>query len=262
MLENHNDIDKTTLRREKIVDIIREYENCKVSLLAKQLTVSTVTMRHDLDALEQQGCITRTYGRAVLSPHFSFKLEYREKEKLRSESKQQIALCAAKLINNGDSIIVDSGSTVALIPRHIDKDKRVVLMTNALNLATELIADPRFNVMMTGGNLRADSYSLCGPVAEQAVKLHHFDKLFIGADGIDLIAGVTTTDEQDAQLNRAMLTAANQVILVADSSKFGRRSFCVICKMAKIDTLITDNGISESDKKSLTLLGIKIIIAE
>ncbi|AZN35826.1 transcriptional repressor AgaR [Iodobacter ciconiae] len=249
-------------RHEKIVDLLRQHEICNVSVLAQELGVSTVTIRHDLDKLEQSGCIRRSYGRATLSQNFSFELEFREKENIRSESKQLIARRAADLVEDGDSIIVDSGSTVALLARYISSNKKITLMTNALNLASELVADPRFTVMMTGGTLRADSYSLCGPEAEQAVKLHHFNKLFIGADGIDLLAGVSTTNAQDAQLNRAMLAVCDQIILLADSSKFGRRSFCVICKMHQVDILVTDSGISDENRQLLIQMGVTVIIAE
>ncbi|QBC42247.1 transcriptional repressor AgaR [Iodobacter fluviatilis] len=249
-------------RHEKIVDLLRKYASCNVSVLANELGVSAVTIRHDLDELEKSGCISRSYGRATLSHNFSFELEFREKENIRSESKQLIAKKAAELVEDGDSIIVDSGSTVALLARYIASNKKITLMTNALNLASELVADTRFTVMMTGGTLRADSYSLCGPEAEQAVRLHHFNKLFIGADGIDFLAGVSTTNAQDAQLNRAMLAACDQIILLADSSKFGKRSFCVICKMPQVDILVTDNGISDEYRQALIKIGVTVIVAE
>lgn len=257
-----NNDKRMNVRHQKIIELLRTNESCNVGFLADELNVSTVTMRHDLDELEQSGCIRRSYGRATLSQNFSFELEFREKENIRSESKQLIARKAAELVEHGDSIIVDSGSTVALLARYIGSDKKITLMTNALNLASELVADARFTVMMTGGTLRADSWSLCGPEAEQAVKLHHFNKLFIGADGIDLLAGVSTTNAQDAQLNRAMLAACDQIILLADSSKFGRRSFCVICKMPQVNILVTDSGISDEYKNALTQMGVTVLIAE
>ena len=244
------------------MQLLRARENCHVGSLSDALGVSTVTIRGDLDFLEQSGCISRSYGKAVINSNFAFELDFREKEKLRSEAKQLIGKAAARLINDGQSLIIDSGSTVGFVPRYVDAHKRCTLMTNALNLVTELVGDVRFQLMMTGGTLRADSYSLCGPAAEQAVGLHHFDMLFIGADGVDLNAGVTTTNEQDAQLNRAMLQAVDKVVLLADSSKFGRRGFCVICPLHKIHTLITDSGIPDEYRRALLLAGVNVIVAD
>ncbi|TJZ70085.1 transcriptional repressor AgaR [Chitiniphilus eburneus] len=255
-------MDRVQQRRNRIVQCLRDQESCNVGDLAKALDVSTVTIRGDLDFLEQSGCISRSYGKAVLSSHFAFELEFREKEKVRSEAKQLIGRAAAQLVNDGDALIIDSGSTVGFVPRYVDAHKRCTLMTNALNLANELVGDVRFELMMTGGTMRADSYSLCGPIAEQAVRLHHFDTLFIGADGIDLKAGVTTTNEQDAQLNRAMLEVADKVVLLADSTKFGRRGFCVICSLPQVHTLITDRGISDEYRRALTLSGVNVIVAD
>ncbi|GHD65849.1 transcriptional repressor AgaR [Jeongeupia chitinilytica] len=255
-------MDRVQERRNRIVQLMREQESCNVSDLADALGVSTVTIRGDLDFLEDSGCISRSYGKAVLSPHFAFELDFREKEKTRSEAKQLIGRAAAQLVGDGDALIIDSGSTVGFVPRYVEAHKRCTLMTNALNLANELIGDVRFELMMTGGTVRADSYSLCGPIAEQAVRLHHFDTLFIGADGIDLKAGVTTTNEQDAQLNRAMIKAADKVVLLADSSKFGRRGFCVICPLPQVHTLITDSGITDEYRRALTLSGVNVIVAD
>lgn len=255
-------MDRVQQRRNQIVQLLRSSDTCHVGDLSRALGVSTVTIRADLDYLEQSGCISRSYGKAVLNTNFAFELEFREKEKLRSEAKQLIGQAAARLVDDGQSLIIDSGSTVGFVPRYVDAHKRCTLMTNALNLANELVGDVRFQLMMTGGTLRPDSYSLCGPEAEQAVRLHHFDMLFIGADGIDLKAGVTTTNEQDAQLNRAMVQAVDQVVLLADSSKFGRRGFCVICPLPKVHTLITDSGIPDEYRRALMLAGVNVIVAD
>lgn len=249
----------TVDRRDRMIQILNEEGSVKVDELSEIFDVSTVTIRNDLDFLEKKGIVYRTYGGALLRNNVYNDPSLEEKQKLHAEEKQEIGKKAAEMISDGDSIVLDSGTTTREIAMNIKEKENLTVMTNAINIALELAALTNITVMLTGGVLREKSYSLVGPEAENTMRNYYFDKLFLGVDGLDLTYGLTTANPQEAQLNRLMVERSNQVIAVTDSSKFGRHSFSFICDLDPISTIITDVNIPAEYETQLTRQDITVI---
>ncbi|KXF80240.1 transcriptional repressor AgaR [Enterovibrio coralii] len=252
----------TVERREQIVELARMNNTVKVEDLSLRFNVSTVTIRNDLNYLEKKGCIVRCYGGAMVNRHFAFDQPVQDKGRMFADIKSRIAAKAAELVRDGDAIILDSGSTTAKITRHLAEKNGLVVMTNSLNIAYDLASYDNIEVMVAGGTLRRQSFSLHGPAGEQLLKHYRFDKLFLGVDGFDLNAGITTPNEGEAHINRVMCDVAREVIAVTDASKFGRKSFCMIRHAGGIDKLITDSRIPNEYVQALTTMGVDVIIAD
>jgi DeoR family transcriptional regulator of aga operon len=249
----------TVDRREIIIRSIKENGKVRVEELSHQFGVSSVTIRNDLNYLEKKGLIDRVYGGALARVAVAYDSALTEKAKLRVEEKRRIGAKAAEMVYDGDSIILDSGTTTLEIAKRI-KDKRdLTVMTNGVNIATELAGNTHISVLLTGGILRENSFSLVGPQAEAVLMDFYYDKLFLGVDGFDLEIGLTTPNQLEARLNAMMVKASKEVIVVADSSKFGRRSLCRICGLEKVARIVTDSGINGELVDSLGELGIEII---
>lgn len=248
----------TVDRRDKIIQRLHQKGSIRVDELSNEFDVSTVTIRNDLDFFEEKGLIHRTYGGALLRKSVYNDPSLEEKEKLNVEEKKKIGAHAAELVNDGDAIILDSGSTTREIALRLKDKKNITVMTNAINIALELAGQADIQVMLTGGVLREKSYSLVGPEAENTIKNYYFDKLFLGVDGVDFEHGLTTPHPQEAQLNRIMVKHSSEVIAVTDSSKFGRHSFSYICGLDPIGRIVTDKGISTDFESKLRNRDIKV----
>lgn len=249
----------TVERRDSIIQLIREHGRVRVDSLSEQFEVSSVTIRNDLDFLEKKGILHRTHGGALIRKNVYEDPTLEEKQQLHQKEKQKIGEKAVELIDDGDSILLDSGTTTLEIAHRLEGKMNLTVMTNAIKIALDLGSQENINVMLTGGSLRKESYSLVGPEAERTIKNYYFDKLFLGVDGLDIGFGLTTPNPMEAQLNRIMVERAKQVIAVTDSSKLGRHSFSYICDLDVLSTLITDNGISQEFEKQLGKRNIDVI---
>lgn len=252
----------TIERRHDIVQATIDAGRVQVPDLAEKYGVSTVTIRGDLNYLHQKGLLVRTRGGAVASNRVSQELSVREKVTEHLEIKRRIAATAAREVREQDTIILDSGTTTAEIASELHHLRRLVVMTNGLNVAQKLVDAEGVEVLMTGGTLRKKSLSFYGRAAEDALQCYHFDKVFLGVDGIDFQGGITTHFEYEANLNRLMCKVARQVIAVTDSSKFKRSGVHKICDFSDIDTLITDRGIPEAFHEALTEAGVRVVIVD
>lgn len=229
-------------RRRRILEILEAQERATVEELVGRFGVSAVTIRGDLDALSSVGAVVRSHGGAlkrVEAPDEPITV----KETLHHAEKARIAQAAIRMIRDGETIILDSGTTTAEIARQlkISEFRSLNVITNALNLAMELANLPHVRVIMIGGLLRQMAYSLVGPSAEHALRGLHADRLFLGVDGLDPEIGLMTPDVHEAKLNAIMIEIARETVVVADSSKFQRRSLSVIAKLDKVNKLITDD---------------------
>nr|WP_319556845.1 transcriptional repressor AgaR [uncultured Vibrio sp.] len=249
-------------RRQYIMAHIRTHGSGKVDEFASQYKVSAVTIRHDLNLLEKEGCVFRCYGGATLNPNFAFDQPLYRKDQLNRSAKQRIAQAAAALVKDGEAIILDSGTTIGLMPQYLTSKQQLVVMTNALNTANQLSNIENIDLHVVGGRLRRASCSLIGHHGEQQIRSYLFDKLFLGVDGFDLQSGITTPDSHEAQVNRAMCDVTRQIIAVTDSSKFGRKSFCMIRPASQIDVLVTDSNIPHATHQALLDMGVEIILAD
>jgi DeoR family transcriptional regulator of aga operon len=250
----------TPERRNEILQNINNNGSASVEELVKRFGVSSVTIRNDLNYLEERGFIHRTYGGAMTRDFVAFDSTQKEKAKHHVEEKKRIGAAAADLIFDGDSIILDSGTTTLAIARNIKTRKNLTVMTNAINIAVELAGIAGITVMLTGGTLREKSFSLVGPHAESVLKEFYFDKLFLGVDGFDIHFGLTTPNLLEAQLNRMMVDYAKEVIVVVDSSKFRRRSLSVISTLERIHKVITDKKIPQDCLAALRDRSIEVTL--
>lgn len=252
----------TAERRHEIVQKALVEGKVDVADLARQYGVSDVTIRTDLNHLDQRGLLVRTHGGAMAGSRIIQELSISEKASEHLAVKRKLAEAARALVQPGDAIILDSGTTTAEIARLLSGIGRLMVMTNGLNVAQNLAIAEGVEVLMTGGKLRKTSLSFFGGHAEEALSRYNFDKLFLGVDGLDLQAGITTHFEYEAILNRRMCAAAKQVIAVTDSSKFNRSGVHRICAVEEIDILITDSGISAAFARTLEASGVQLIIVE
>jgi DeoR family transcriptional regulator of aga operon len=193
-------------------------------------------------------------------PKVAADLALSEKARKNADQKRRIALKAVEIIQNGDTIILDSGTTTMEIARNLTGFHNLTVITHALNIASELAGHSGIEVIMPGGIVRGTSFSLVGSQAEQNLRDYYCDRLFLGVDGFDTTVGISTPCVSEAQLNRVMVDISQQIIVVADSSKFGRKSFAFIIPLSRIHTVITDDGISEADQKNLMSQHLELFI--
>ena len=217
-----------------------------VTELSARLGVSAATVRRDLEHLEAQRLLTRTHGGAV-AQMVSYELPLRYKSARRHEQKRRIGREAARRVHDGAVIGLTGGTTTTEVARAL-VDRPLTVVTNALNIASELAIRPNIKLVVTGGTARPESYELVGPLADQTLAEVHLDLAFIGADGITAEAGLTTHHEIEAHTDRALIERARRVVVVADGSKLGKVAFARICPLSAVDELVTD---TEADPKEL-----------
>ena len=247
-------------RRRQIIDLVNQHGTVLVPSLARRFSTSEVTIRQDLEALHNQGYVHRTHGGAL--PARSAAVLDRtlsEKEKLHRREKQRIATAAARLVKERQSVVLDSGSTTTAVARALRSFRELTIITNAVNIAAEL-AGTSIQVILTGGILREDSFSLIGPLAEGALERLSADLLFLGVDGFDINFGLTTPNLLEANVNRVMMKIARRRVVVCDSSKFASRSLSLIAGASDIHQVITDRNISELDLMALKEAGITVTL--
>ncbi|WP_317044825.1 DeoR/GlpR family DNA-binding transcription regulator [Chitinophaga eiseniae] len=247
-------------RHKYILDKLAEKGYVNVVELCKELDVSGVTIRKDLKLLEDKALLFRSHGGASINNPYTNDKPVNEKEKLRSEEKNNIGLAAAALIAPNDAIIIASGTSVLALAKNIHAKGHLTVITGALNVALELIRIPDVEVIQLGGQLRTSSSSVTGPYAEKILEDFSCSKLFLGVDGIDLEFGLTTSNIMEAHLNQKMIATVQKIIVLADSTKFGKRGFGRICGLEDVDEVITDTGISPHLVKAMEDMGIKVTI--
>ncbi len=249
-------------RRIRILEWLREEGSARVSVLAEALSVSEVTVRQDLEKLELEGHIVREHGGAYLKSVQkqvrSMALEHRE----NSDAKRRIGQLASSLVGDGETVIIDSGSTTTEVAANLFGRQDMTVITNALNIALMLGAEPGFDVHMTGGHFKAPTLSLSGERSADFFKGLYAQKLFLATAAIDLEGGLTYPSFSDIAVKRAMIESAKTICLVADSSKIGAHSFCVLGGLDKVDILITDEGIQQSDLEAIEAIGVQVLVAK
>jgi DeoR family transcriptional regulator of aga operon len=250
-------------RRRRIMEILDDQERVTVDELVSRFSVSAVTIRGDLDALANAGAVLRSHGGALKRVDAPEDLPITVKETLHHAEKLRIGHAACQMIHDGETIMLDSGTTTAEIARQIKylKFRSLNVITNALNIAMELANLPNVRLIMIGGILRQMSYSLSGPPAEQTLRTLHADRLFLGVDGLDPEIGLMTPDVLEAQLNAIMIQVSRETVVVADSTKFQRRSLSVIAKLDSVQKLITDEGVKPEMVANLRARNIEVVIA-
>lgn len=245
-------------RHQTILNKLDKEGSVQVLSLCKELNVSAVTIRKDLKLLEDKGLLFRSHGGASRTNPYINERPVNEKEHIQSEEKDRIGRTAAQLITVDNAIIIASGTTVLSLARHIQPQHHLIAITASLNVALELNKHAEVEVLQLGGTLRKSSYSITGPYGESMLNHFSCNKLFLGIDGLDPEFGLTTTSLQEAHLNQKMMAAAQKTIVLADSSKFGRRGFGKICELEDIDQIITDTDAPERYVRILQERGIEV----
>lgn len=246
-------------RRLKILDMIREDGHAKVQDLSRIFNVTEVTIRQDLETLEQEGYIQREYGGAFLKDVGSFAKTGKLFNQIHLEEKQTIAKKAVEYIAEGDSIILDSGSTTTEIAKLLMGFHELTIITNSLNIALILGENHGINLIVTGGEFKAPTLSLTGTMAANAFKDIHVNKLFLATAGISDELKLTYPSLSDLVVKAAMINAAEKIFLVADSSKIGVSAFANLGSVSLVDAIITDNNIPETAKEKLKEEGVKVL---
>lgn len=249
-------------RHNLILDFLMQNDSVLVSELSAKLNVSSVTIRKDLTELEKEKKLYRNHGKAILINPYITNRDVNEKEKIFVEEKKAIGTCAAKLITPKDSILIASGTTLHYFARQIRNLEPLTVITASLQVSEILLQHPNIDIIQLGGLIRHSSLSVVSKHAEVMLSNFSCSKLFLGVDGIDLDYGITTTNLMEANLNQTMIQTAQKTIVLADSSKFGKRGFSKICNMEEIDQIITDSHVSPSVKKQIEEMGIELTIAE
>ncbi len=248
-------------RHEKIAAILARKGYRSVAELSEDLGVSEMTIRRDLEKLEQKGLIKRTYGGAYTGQEI-IEVDYRVRETIRQQEKEIIGKKASSLIQPGESIFIDTGSTAAFLASAIDDTKRITVVTNSLVVAQTLETRTNVETIVLGGKIHRATHSLTGHLAEDAVKQFKFTKAFIGVSGINLNEGLAQSTLEEIQVKKLVIANSRQVIVLADSSKFNKDVLVIFSDFSRVDTIITDNGVQRDDVDILNEKGIKVIIAD
>lgn len=253
----------TVTRRAKILEELDAKGQVTVSELSDKFSISAVTIRNDLAHLEKQNMLIRARGGAIKVKFYRMEIDpsISDKQKEFLKEKQRIAKASLKLIEDGDTIVLDSGTTTTEIAKSLEQFNNLTIITNALNIASILSEYENFNIFMPGGVLRKRSLSLVGALAGENFKKFYCDKLFLGVDGFDTLHGLSTPNSEEAHVNSIMIGMAKKVIVVTDSRKFLRRRFAFIAPISKIHVVITDSGVSDEDTARLKNHGVEVIIA-
>ena len=246
-------------RRLKILDLIREDGHAKVQELSRIFKVTDVTIRQDLEILEQMGYVQREHGGAFLKDVGSFAKTGQVFNQVNIDAKKEIAQKAVQLINEGDCIILDSGSTTTEIAKLLLDFRDLTVITNALNIALILGENHGITLIVSGGEFKAPTLSLTGQLAADSFKEVHVNKLFLATAGISPDFKLTYPSVNDLVVKSAMINSAEKVYLVADSSKVGVSAFASLGSISLVNALITDGHITGEQFEMLRMQGIEII---
>jgi DeoR family transcriptional regulator, aga operon transcriptional repressor len=244
-------------RLASVLDELSADGSVSVAELSERFGVSVATVRRDLQLLEEQRLASRVHGGAI-ARGILYELPLRYKVARHQEEKRRIAAVAAQRVEEGCTVGLTGGTTSTEVTRALNEIPRLTVVTNALNIASELAVRSNLKLVVPGGVARSSSYELVGPIAETALAGLNLDLVFVGVDGISADAGCTTHHEVEAYTNRALIKRARQAIVVADRSKLGRVAFARICELSEVDELITDAAADAGQLRSLRDGGLKI----
>lgn len=227
-------------RRNLILEKVHENKRVIVSELSKEYEVSEETIRRDLDKLEEDGHVIKSYGGAVINEKSSIDLPFNVRWKANPEGKHRIAELVSREIEDGDHIMLDASTTAVFIAKSIKQKRHLTVITNAIEILLELADVQGWDIIAPGGLLKPNSMSLIGKKALDGIASYHVDKVFFSCKGIDLENGITDGNVETGGIKQGMIAAADKVYLAVDSSKFGRTAFSKICGLSAVDYVVTD----------------------
>lgn len=245
-------------RQEKVLEMLKTKVSLKVCDLSTLFNVSDTTIRRDLQVMENKGLLARTHGGAVRTSEATYEASFLQKKDEMHDEKISIGKTAASMINDGDTIILDCGTTTLEIAKNITAVDLTVI-TNSIDIAEELSNKKNIDIIVTGGNLRTTTRAMVGHLTENALKQFRVDKVFIGANGISVDAGITTPNFIEAQTKKAMINSGSKIIVVADSSKFNVICISLICEARDVTSIVSSNDIPENIVNEFNNIGVQII---
>jgi len=247
-------------RHQGIIKQIKQNGAVRVSNLSKLFGVSQNTIRRDLQKLEEEGLVKRTHGGAILENFYGIDLPFIAREDTYQEEKQRIGKRAAEIIQDGESIILDAGTTVAQVARNIKNKHNLTVITNAVNVALELADCREILTILTGGIIRGVTNCLVGYQAEEFLSEVHVDRLFLAAGGISVEEGLTNPNPFEVPVKKAMIKASEEVILLVAHNKIGNVSLTPITSIDAVHRMITDDGASREEIELFQKRGIEVIL--
>lgn len=246
-------------RRNRTMEKLQAEKKVVVSELSKLFGVSEETIRRDLEKLENEGLVTKSYGGAVLNESTNIDLPFNIRKNRNVDKKLKIADLMAERIHDGDMLMLDASSTAVFIAKKIKDRKNMTIITNSIEITLELADMHDWHVLSTGGIVKEGSLALVGPHTDQMIKCFHVDKAIVSCKGLDIEKGITDSNEMHAETKKTMFASANEKILAIDSTKFDRISFTKIGELKDIDMIITDKDPGEQWRTQFEKMGIECI---
>jgi len=250
----------TAARQEKIRFLLQKHGHMTVAELAEHFQVSEMTIRRDLKQLASMGLVQREHGKALYPPPSQGKAIFVTRLGEAHQEKMAIARAAVDMINEGESVILDSGTTTLAIALALNK--KCIVVTNSLPVTDILARRPEITTLLTGGEVNRNADSLLGPMTRESLTGFNADKLFLSATGISVEKGLSTTSLAESEVKQAMINASKEVILVAHSEKIGQIFYHTFAKWDKVDIFITDQGAAPDLLEKIARQGIKVVIAK
>jgi DeoR family transcriptional regulator, aga operon transcriptional repressor len=247
-------------RRLEILNLLREHGKVRVKDLSRRFKISEVTIRWDLSELQQRGLLRKAHGGAFPLDVGKPEPPLQERYHAHAEEKARIGAAAAALISDGQTIILDSGTTTQEIAKRIKDKQNLTVITNGVNVAMELVGVRGVQVVLLGGALRDNAFSIVGHFAEEMLEQLSADMLFLATDACDLEFGISSPNMEESRVNKMMVSIARKKILVTDSSKFGRRGLARIVSLAEMSQVITDRKLPEDFQREIRQRGIELTL--
>ncbi|MCZ7543302.1 MAG: DeoR/GlpR family DNA-binding transcription regulator [Anaerolineae bacterium] len=247
-------------RRARITEFVVQQGSVRVSELSALFQVSEVTIRNDLDLLHKQGSLIRDHGGAIAEIHATAFIDFARRTRENLAEKQRIGRAAALLVQPDETIIMDAGTTVMEMARSLSSDLSLTVVTNGLNVASRMGMSSNAHVILLGGCFNRETISTLGTETERELDNVRVQRVFLGTHAMDIASGLTDTAIEVAHVKRRMVEAAREVILLADSSKWGRIAFAKTIPFSEVDIMITDAGLPDQAQKTLRSLGVELIL--
>lgn len=249
-------------RRKRILELVDKEGSVAVDDLAQRFAVSEMTIRRDLRLLQKSGFLKRVHGGATSNRGRSYEPPFMLRATEYNTAKVAIGRQAAELVQDGDSIALDVGTTTLELARNLVDRQNLTVITPSLHIANTLASQPGIRLILSGGIVRPGELSMVGQLAEDALAKFHVDKLFLGVGGIDIETGLTEFNVDDSQVKQALIRRAKECIVVTDSSKFGNIAFAAVAPISVVDTIVTDSYLNPNIRVSLEERDIEVILAE
>jgi DeoR family transcriptional regulator of aga operon len=249
-------------RLNRILQVIQKDGHAMAGDLARNFGVSEITIRRDLSELDEKGFVRRAHGGAIISTSMALETPIIHRLVQEKECKQAIARTAASMINDGESVFIGSGSTAAYVAHYLTNHKHLTVVTNALNISTDLATAEEITVVVLGGMMRHEELSLIGHIAEQSLNEVTIDKVIIGIPAVDLVAGLTNDYLPEVITDRTILNRAREVILVADHTKCGKVASAFVAPLNRVNLFITDAYTPPEFLEGVQAQGVNVIVAE